>query len=192
MRHHENGPLLFLDADTTGLPPAGRCPHLPYDRWPRLVRLAWALADDTGGIIETETHIVIPAGFEIPDESASIHGITTRMAHEAGHDLRHVLERLSATAGRCTAVVGHNIDFDAGVVEAELHRAGMPDAIAGKRRICTMLASVGLCAIPSDRHGMKFPRLDELHQTLFNRPMDSDDLRTTMECYFELRSRDIL
>ena len=69
--------LLFIDTETTGLPkPASD----DFERWPRVVQLAWSLYDQDGIRESVHSFIIYPTDFTIPHNAASIHGITTDRA----------------------------------------------------------------------------------------------------------------
>lgn len=57
-----------------------KAPNYDIQNWPRLVQLAWILADDKGNKIHSGNLIVRPDGFEIPTDAAKVHGITTEIA----------------------------------------------------------------------------------------------------------------
>ena len=50
--------LLFFDTETTGVPRNYKAPASDLKNWPRLVQIAWLLADDDGGEIESAEYIV--------------------------------------------------------------------------------------------------------------------------------------
>ena len=66
---------LIFDSETTGLPKNYNAPLTNFDNWPRLVQLAWQVHDKTGKLIEVNSLIVKPEGFEIPFNAEKIHGI---------------------------------------------------------------------------------------------------------------------
>jgi DNA polymerase-3 subunit epsilon len=57
-------------------------------------------------------------------------------------------------------------------------------------KICTMMKSTSFCKLPAKR-GYKWPKLDELHQTLFGCDFEGahdagSDVLATVKCFFEL------
>ena len=183
--------LLFFDTETTGVPRNYKAPASDLKNWPRLVQIAWLLADDDGGEIESAEYIVKPEGFTIPAEAARIHGISTEMAIRDGLDIKSVLAEALMCLGKVSQLVGHNIDFDEKILGAELLRAGHPNCVETKQRLCTMRSATDYCRLPGP-YGYKWPKLEELHRKLFNQPLEGAhralvDVRACAKCYFELR-----
>jgi DNA polymerase III epsilon subunit-like protein len=184
---------LFFDTETTGIPRNFKAPASDVDNWPRLVQLSWILMDEEGNRLHEGDYIIRPQGYTIPSAVSKIHGITTERALAEGHDIVEVLDLFSADLKQAQFVVGHNVQFDQNIVGAELIRLNRPNALARKKRLCTMLASVDLCAIPG-RFGYKYPKLQELHQTLFGHGFEDahnahSDSEATQKCFWELRRR---
>ena len=183
--------LLFFDTETTGVPHNYKAPASDLKNWPRLVQIAWLLADDDGGEIESAEYIVKPEGFTIPAEAARIHGISTEMAIRDGLDIKSVLAEALMCLGKVSQLVGHNIDFDEKILGAELLRSGHPNCVETKQRLCTMRSATDYCRLPGP-YGYKWPKLEELHRKLFNQPLEGAhralvDVRACAKCYFELR-----
>ena len=183
--------LLFFDTETTGVPRNYKAPASDLRNWPRLVQIAWLLAEDDGGEIESAEYIVKPEGFTIPVEAARIHGISTEMAMRDGVDIKSVLAEVMTCLGKVSQLVAHNIDFDEKILGAELLRAGQPNCVETKQRICTMRSATDYCRLPGP-YGYKWPKLDELHRKLFDEPLAGAhralvDVRACARCYFELK-----
>lgn len=182
---------LFFDTETTGLPKNYKAPVSDLKNWPRLVQIAWLVADDGGNEIKSAEHIIKPDGFSIPGEAAKIHGITTEIATRLGVDLRPVLEEIAADISGAASLFAHNMAFDEMILGAEFLRMGSLNRVEGKPRKCTMRASTDFCQIPGP-YGNKWPKLQELHARLFRTGFDNAhnalaDVRACSKCYFELR-----
>jgi len=191
----ETGPLyLFFDTETTGLPRNYQASHEDLDNWPRLVQLAWVLADDTGKILEQKSFIIKPDGFSIPAASAAIHGIDDARADKEGIPLTEALEAFNKSLGKDKlTLVAHNMNFDINIMGAEFLRAGIMTNFMDLPRVCTMESSIDFCAFPK----RKFPRLSELHFKLFGAdfPDAHDALVDTLACYrcfFEMKKKGII
>lgn len=190
---------LFLDTETTGLPKRNADPVKNPEYWPRMVQIAWILCRDDVSILDEQTHIIYPDGYEIPDVVAMIHGITTDRARMEGKPLMDVLSRFQKTAARSDLVIGHNIGFDRGVIAAEYIRAEQDAYVYTLPYFCTMRETSEFCGIPypSGRKGNKWPKLMELHETLFSSPFEGAhdaqaDVRACVRCYFELKRRGVI
>mgnify|MGYP001619848526 CR=1 FL=1 len=182
---------LFFDTETTGLPRNYKAPVSDLNNWPRVIQIAWLLADDDGNEIKGVEYIIKPDGFVIPQEASKIHGITTERALQTGVALKPVLDEIAGDMAAATALVAHNIQFDEKVLGAEFLRTGALNHLDGKERKCTMQASTAYCRIPGP-YGNKWPKLQELHEKLFQKGFEDAhnalaDVRACAKCYFELR-----
>lgn len=182
---------LFFDTETTGIPRDYKAPASDLGNWPRLVQLAWLVADEAATEVASAECIVKPDGFTIPDDAARIHGITTDMAVRKGVDLESVLAEIAPNIEKASALVAHNIAFDEKVLGAELLRVGSPNLVESKQRICTMRGATDYCRLPG-RYGYKWPTLQQLHTKLFDEPFEGahralTDVRACARCYFELK-----
>lgn len=192
----ENIMYLFFDTETTGLPKSYGAPITDTDNWPRLVQLAWLAYDAAGNKVAGENHIVKPQGFEIPEQAAKIHGITTEKAMFEGKDLQVVLQIFHSRLSQAEILVGHNISFDTNIVGAEFLRLNIPPVTPPRRKICTMMSSTKFCSLPGPR-GPKWPKLQELHRKLFSEDFAeahnaAADIDATARCFFELKRMGVI
>ena len=201
MQEMLQGSILFFDTETTGKPLNYKAPVTDLYNWPRLVQLAWIMADKDGNLLKKKSVIIKPEGFSIPADSVAVHGITTERALREGLSLNDVLEEFATDLSLAEHIVGHNIDFDQHIVGAELCRIGMNfNTLMDKPCTCTMKTSTKYCAIPNPNiyfGGYKWPSLQELYQKLFNRSFEDAhdalaDITATKECYFELKHQGII
>jgi len=187
---------LIIDCETTGLPRDWKAPVSDVENWPRVIQLAWALYDGADRHLESETLLVRPDGFEIPEESQRVHGISTERAMAEGKPLPDVLDALSAAVGKSGIVIAHNIRFDESVISAEYLRAKKRPPFSDKKRICTMVETTEFCRIPGP-YGYKWPTLSQLHRELFDSEFEEAhdagaDVAACAKCFFELKRRNIL
>ena len=89
---------LFIDTETTGLP-RGRVQ-------PRIVSIAWIVADAPTQQRSLKSVIVKPHGFLIPDEASAFHGITTDRARREGIALDAALGQLALDVKHLQAAAG--------------------------------------------------------------------------------------
>ncbi|MCE9618562.1 MAG: 3'-5' exonuclease [Planctomycetes bacterium] len=182
---------LFFDTETTGIPRNYKAPPSDLANWPRIVQLAWVVADEGGGELKSVERIIRPDGFTIPESAAQIHGITTEIATRDGVDLRLALDEIESDMSKAAGLFAHNMSFDENILGAEFLRAGRPNILLGKSRGCTMVSSTHFCNIPGP-YGPKWPKLQELHTKLFGESFEGGhdaliDVRACAKCYFELR-----
>ena len=187
--------VLFFDTETTGLPRSWNAPVSDVDNWPRLVQLATVSYsfNERPKMIRRRQFIIRPNGFEIPEASSRIHGITTERARAEGVPVREALKTFYSDVVGCDMLVGHNIDFDKKIVGAELIRAGFPPVRPERRKICTMKESIRFCALPR----YKWPKLVELHHKLFGRGFEGahdamNDVEATAACFWGLVERGVI
>lgn len=191
--------IIIFDTETTGLPKNWSAPTSDGDAWPRMVQLAWQHYSEDGRKVAEHNYIIRPEGFTIPDEVAAINRITTERAEREGVPLEYALGAFHHSMLLTHTLVAHNISFDEKIVGAEMLRIGMKkthDDFFEKHRVCTMHGSTAFCAIPGPR-GMKWPKLQELHEKLFNEQFEGAhdalvDVEALARCYFELRKRCII
>lgn len=192
----QNRTILFFDTETTGLPENYNASINDTSNWPRLVQLSWIVAEEDGTIISERDYIIKPEGYIIPKDSSDVHGITTERASKEGARLLDVLDKFLKDLNTTDYIVGHNIEFDVRVVCCEMFRNNIDNALFSKRRICTMKSTTDICKIPG-KYGYKYPKLQELYKKMFNRNFEdahnsAADVKATMECYFELKKKNLI
>ena len=185
--------IIFFDTETTGVPRNYQAPITDISNWPRLVQLAWILANVDGSVINKCSYIIYPDSFTIPIDASNVHGITTECARCYGRNIAYVLALFMQDLGRANRIVGHNIDFDLHIVGAELYRLSWSySQLFNLPVTCTMKSSINYCKLPPFRYGeYKWPKLEELHIKLFGCTFSGvhdamTDIEVTKKCYFEL------
>lgn len=186
--------LLFFDAEATGLVYRNRPSNDPSQ--PHIVQLAALLTDDCGKEISSMSVIVKPDGWSIPEQASNVHGITTDMADKYGIPIKDALNLFTALLNKSDEVIGHNVDFDMLVTEAEMHRAelSVEDCWPGSGYgFCTMRKSVDIRKIPHPGgwKGYKWPKLSEAYKHFFDKELEGAhdamvDVRACAEVYFEI------
>ena len=187
---------LFFDTETTGLPRNWQAPLEDLDNWPRLVQLAWLMVDEKGKEIKGVNKIIKPEGFIIPEEAASVHGISTERALKEGVLLNPVLKEFKKGVDEAKIIVAHNISFDEMIMGAELLRKKHEHKLFDRPKICTMQSSTDYCKIENE-FGYKWPKLIELHHKLFDEGFDGAhdalaDVKACARCFFELKKRGVI
>lgn len=169
---------LFIDTETTGLPRGGE--------QPRIVSIAWVIADSVGEHHSLRYMIVRPTGFRIPEQATRIHGISTDRAIKEGVPLDVALDGLAldVRTHKPASIIAHNLAFDRPIVDAEYQRAGRASALSGLRGICTVLLS-------QKRWPGQPATLNGVYQRLFGAGMTKQhdahaDVLACRRIYFEL------
>jgi len=178
--------ILFLDTETTG-----------FGSDARIVQIAWLMSTMDSQEIKSESHIIKPVGFEIPEHTTEIHGITTEYALDKGEDLETVMLKFLNDLTSCNLLVGHNISYDVRMVTYEFARIGAIFNFEMIEKVCTMNVSTDYCALPSERNHYKKPKLQELHLKLFGEEFHGAhdalaDIRATAKCYWQLKSLGVI
>jgi DNA polymerase-3 subunit alpha len=101
--------FIVFDTETTGFPKNWNLPYTETDNWPRVVQIAWQVHDEMGRLIDAKDYIIRPEGFDIPYDAEKVHGISTQLAVNEGHDLTEVLLEFNEVLNQSTFVVGHNL-----------------------------------------------------------------------------------
>ena len=184
---------LIFDTETTGLPRSWKAPLTDTDNWPRCVQIAWQLHDKMGEIIEHKDFLIRPDCFDVPYEVEKIHGISTELAANEGHELSEVLDSFSQAVSKAKYIVGQNVSFDVNVWGCEFHRAGKDIDWTSMPVLDTCTEKTALlCEIPGGRGGkFKLPNLTELYSHLFNETFTeahnaTADVEATTRCFLEL------
>lgn len=183
---------IIFDTETTGLPKNYKADVTDTDNWPRIIQFAWSVHDDEGKEIEHRDILVKPDGFEIPEETTKIHGISQEMAMEKGIPIEDAMKIFTDTLNSVDVLVAHNISFDEMVIGCEYYRLNQKDPMPEKQKICTKEASVDYCKIPGRGGRYSWASLDDLYKILFNQTFTnqhnaSSDVRACALCFFELK-----
>ncbi|MXP24847.1 3'-5' exonuclease [Altererythrobacter indicus] len=161
--------FLVFDTETTGLP-IWKDPSDHPDQ-PHVVDIACSLFDQTG--LETDRYdAIINCGVPIPEEAASIHGITTEIAEAEGVKPDEALDSFLAMVARCEVMIGHNVSFDIRMMRIMAARLRGEKWDNPKPIFCTMRRATKHCKIlsPKARHPQdwKWPTLAEATRHFFN------------------------
>lgn len=158
-----------FDTETTGVPEKGMQWDVDFMRYPRPVSMAWAFGDK-------ERHEIIrPQGWEIPEETVAIHGVTEEMAEKEGKPFKEVVGEFLDDVEACPLICAHNIYFDTSIIKAAIMALcpGLAEkaehALYKGKRIDTMYKTIRFVGAKyRDGRPGKYPRLEELYAKLFD------------------------
>ena len=162
--------VLFFDCETTGIPEKGAKWDVDYESFPHIVELAWKI-----GPVE-ESYIIIPDGWEIPEETVKIHGITTEQAQQNGVSFSYAINRFIYAALGAPLICGHNVHFDTSMIKANILRElgrnyydtfEVEAALYKGKRIDTMRSAMKWVDARTQDGRLKFPNLTELFSRCF-------------------------
>ena len=192
--------VLTFDTETTGLPKRYNGSIHDSDNWPHIVQLSILLYDlDAQETIAVHDFIIkLPESVVMTQENTDIHGITNEMSSQKGVNIKEALLCMSACLDDARVLVAHNLEFDANMIAVECNRVGYPNILRIKSFVeyCTMLHGMKLCNLKmisrkTNREIVKFPKLIELHQKLFNEVPNNlhnslVDVFVCFRCYHKL------
>ena len=162
--------VLFFDTETTGIPDRSAKWDVDFNDYPHIVQIAWIYGKTA------ESYIIRPDGWEIPEETVAVHGITTEYAMEHGQPFVFVIDRFIAFAQKAGLLCGHNIHFDTGIIKANILRElgheyfdanGVDQALFKGKRIDTMRPTMKWVDARMANGRLKFPNLSELYARCF-------------------------
>jgi DNA polymerase-3 subunit alpha len=206
--------ILVFDVETTGLIPKikrGSTEKVPIESYPYIIQFSFALYDliESNMVMRCDSYIKIPESLEIPENITSLTGVTREICKEQGKCIVDVLAKFYDAYMIAEVVVAHNIDFDEKMIEIELQRNrteilekapycftifnSIYEKMKGVERYCTMKSGMEICAVKKeDKVVKKWPRLNELHQKLFDEVPDGlhnsmVDVNACLRCYLKMR-----
>lgn len=162
--------VLFFDTETTGVPDKQAKWDTDYADYPHIVQIAWILGE------HRESHIICPSGWDIPEASVEVHGITKERAILVGEPFIVVIDRFLSFCHKAGLLCGHNIHFDTGIIKANILRElgweyydvwGVELALFKGKRIDTMRSSMKWVDARFATGRLKFPNLTELYSRCF-------------------------
>ena len=208
--------VLVFDTETTGLPTSRIISPDTLDLWPHIVQFSYVIYDTELDDIVTKMDSIVKVNPDIviSEGSIALHGITNEISQKKGIKLSKILHIFCNYLKTVDVLVGHNIIFDIQMVKVELLRFIYSQDIPYEKihkyknilfRLsnfaniyCTMQNSIDLCNIKRmDKYGNetkynKFPKLLELHQTLFNSVPNNlhnsfNDILVTLRCFMKMK-----
>lgn len=162
--------VLFFDTETTGIPERSWNWDTDFEQYPHVVQMAWLHG------CKVETHIIRPDGWEIPQETVDVHGITTEYALEHGEPFASVVDMFIQDCHDAGLICGHNIHFDTSIVKANILRElgreyydanDVENALYKGKRIDTMRPTMKWVDARMANGRLKFPNLSELYSRCF-------------------------
>jgi DNA polymerase III epsilon subunit-like protein len=188
---------IVFDLETTGLP-RNRQDLLHPEQYEhfngcRVVSISW-LVEKAGSNVSQAYFIVHPDDFVVPESSTAIHGISQVQALQEGVPFATIAARFLEDLQGVERLVAHNIEFDFGVMKAELLRRGYPEIaklMDSKVLVCTMKLGREVFGLS------KSPRLAELYGMIKGTSADTMvsahnafyDTLHCFECYVDLHHR---
>lgn len=158
--------ILVFDTETSGFPAAGG-PDA------HIMQLAAVLVRAGGAQMEVVaklcTLVRLPAGAFVHPKAAAVTGLSAARCNAEGRAPAEVWREFSEMAGRASAVVGHNIEFDLRMAVEFCRIHGLPNPVAHLPSFCTMKLMTPHCKIPGKYKGSyKWPTCAEAYRFVMN------------------------
>ena len=120
----KNSKWMFLDTETSGLPPDRKNPNR---KDPRIVQIGYAVVDNMQ-VVKVFNKLVDPGeGVDIDPEAAKITGIDRQKLIDAkAEKFLSVIEEIKSDMESCSVIMAYNTKFDKPVVEREFQIANIP------------------------------------------------------------------
>lgn len=161
------------------------------ENWPRVIQLAWAFYDADFKLVQKQVDLIKPDGWTIPKEKFWIdNGFDQAISEAEGIPISTCLTTFRDKLEDTKYLVAHNMSYDHNVVGAEFIRLGLRSKNK-PTKICTKDEATDYCQIPGKFGSYKWPKLEELHQKLFDQGIDNAhdalvDVEACARCFFEL------
>lgn len=141
--------ICIFDTETTGLP-LFRDPSDDL-RQPHIVDICALLYTPQGELVDSFEAMVRPDGWEIPNDVAVIHGITTELALEHGIPEHIAIEGFMNIWRQAGLRVAHNVSFDDRILRIGLMRffgTEVADEYRAGDKFCTCQTTTNIVQCP--------------------------------------------
>jgi DNA polymerase III epsilon subunit-like protein len=172
---------IFLDTETTDYWEFRRPPTDPTQPLP--AQVAVVLETDTGKTVAALSALVAQDGWPYDDDPkrtrplvridpriTELCGIDDDSVRAYGQNPTLLFNQLRLLFAAARLVVGHNVEFDVGVMQRWAAALHVPP-IAMPETYCTMRSSTRIVGIQKPQGGLKFPKLAEAYAHFEKRPM---------------------
>jgi DNA polymerase-3 subunit alpha len=202
--------ILVFDTETTGLI---QNKNGPLSEYPYITQFSFMVYDAEKEKIRSSfnTYIKIPSSVIIPEIVTKLTGINNEKCEKQGIPITEALGIFYHAVNLCDCVIGHNIEFDIQMVNAEIIRNSknltlFPDIIdlfdenkianKGIQIDCTMRMSIEMCNLfrttEKNYKYKKFPKLSETYFHLFNEHPENlhnsiIDTLICLRCYLKIK-----
>lgn len=144
----------------------------------------------------SQEDIMIKPHISIPFAASQVHGIYDKDLVDKLSFVHH-LDTILKILNTAEVVIGHNIEYDEGVLGYELERYGRKGEYTPMKTLCTMRGSTEYCRLPGRGMAWKPPKLSELHRHLFGEYFEGAhdamaDVEATTRSFAELVKRGVI
>lgn len=186
----------ILDIETDGLPERKSENNSFSVSYPNIIQIAWILLDKKGNMLKKESELINFIGIK-QTEAYNINNIDVNLVKKIGKDPIEVFKKFIADVRLSSFIVAHNADFDIPIIKSQFNKYSLPNPFSNKRIVCTMKETVHFCDIVTGNDELKFPKLFELYEKLFDYKIEQrhnaeSDVLITAKCYKELINKEII
>ncbi|MCX6231114.1 MAG: bifunctional DNA primase/polymerase [Bacteroidetes bacterium] len=186
----------IVDIETDGLPKKVNKGEDFIIEYPNIIQIAWILLDKKGNLLKKESELINFIGIK-QTEAYLINNIDINLVKRIGKDPVEVYKKFITDVKVSTNIVAHNSDFDIPIIKHQLLKYSLQVPFVNKRIVCTMKETVHFCNITTINDELKFPKLFELYEKLFNYKIEQrhnaeSDVLLTAKCYKELVNQEII
>ena len=169
--------IIYLDIETTGLikDPTN------YKDYPRPIQISY-LEEKSNGELKETNYFIKHSDLKLSDDILRLTGLTSEFLQQNGHDLQEVLNLLYNKFNNRQLIVMHNSDFDTSIFDSEYLKINKRNPLRDVQSYCTMKSF-------ADENKSKFPKLSELYESLFHKPVSLkmhnslNDVYVLRDCY---------
>jgi hypothetical protein len=161
--------FLIFDCSSISRPTDYKAPFTDISAWPRLLHLSWILLDAKLQIKEDFDCIVKPEGWELTEEILKYAHLELEEVQKKSVEVDDILDKFNASCEKANYILAHNIKFNESIVAAESMRRVKPLTLLKKEKFCLMQEGTYFCKLPAKGGGYKWPTLNELHITIFEK-----------------------
>ena len=190
---------IAFDTETTGIHAPGKkykADITDPKSFSSIIQIAWQVFDEDGCTIASEVMLVKP--YEaVESEAQAVHGITYEQATTEGVEPQVALCSFANALFPCSAIVGHNCDFDIKMIVGNAFKNGIGRSVAecfvGKKVYDTMKEGKLSCGALNKNGVLKYPKLGELYKSIFGGDMVGAhdamcDVTATRDIFIALRN----
>jgi len=200
----EGKKIFFFDTETSGFIKKKLPSNHPEQAW--CIQIGALLTDSFGEVLETLNLLIQPEGRYMHPKALETHGIELDYAQENGIAEVEAAELFGIMLRKADLIVCHNYSFDWAHIVAVWER-NLNDLSDESRSafymdipyICTMKDKKvnAFCGLKNKAGRPKWPKLDELHNKLFEYSFDEQhdamaDVSATKKCFFGLVNQEII
>jgi DNA polymerase III epsilon subunit-like protein len=104
--------ILIFDTETTGVIHDYKASVTEFEKFPRIIQLAWVLYDEAGNVIDQFCELIKADGWVVPKEQFWIeNGFDTETNIEQGIDIIFALTKFVEAVNKSDLLVAHNINI---------------------------------------------------------------------------------